>query len=68
LGDDKDNGAANEALSMRRAEAVQAYLHNKGLESNRMQVKGYGSSQPVPSTNGNKNDVNNRCVEIIQGR
>jgi len=67
LGDEKDNGASNQSLSMRRAESVQAYLINKGFPSNRIQVKGYGSSQPIPSTNNNKNDIRNRCVEVIQG-
>ena len=67
LGDDKDNGASNQALSMRRAESVQAYLVAKGFPSNRIQVNGYGSGTPIPATNGNKNDVRNRCVEIIQG-
>ncbi len=67
LGDAKDGGAHNQDLSLDRAESVKTYLINKGLPENRIKIKGCGSNEPIEATNGNKHDVRNRCVEIIQG-
>ena len=53
---------ANEALSLRRAEAVKAYLVQKGAEADMLQVVGQGSKEPV-----NPKDplsAENRRVEI----
>jgi len=37
----------NQKLSVRRAEAVKAYLVSKGLEANRIYTEGKGETQPV---------------------
>jgi OOP family OmpA-OmpF porin len=37
----------NQKLSVRRAEAVKAYLVSKGLEANRVYTEGKGETQPV---------------------
>jgi outer membrane protein OmpA-like peptidoglycan-associated protein len=60
------NPEQNQILSEARANAVAAYLRAKGLPANRIQTKGYGSSQPIPGTTSD--DIRNRCVEIIQGK
>lgn len=67
IGDDKDNGESNRSLSEERANSVKSYLMAKGLPESRIKTRGYGSDQPIDATNGNKHDVRNRCVEIIQG-
>ena len=69
VGDDKPNGVQrNIDLSLDRANAVRNYLINKSSSlANRIQVKGYGSGTPIPSTNNNAANPANRCVEIIQG-
>ena len=46
--------AYNQKLSIRRSEAVKAYLVSKGIEKNRIYTEGKGESQPVAdnSTSG----------------
>ena len=67
-GDNNPGGVQkNVDLSLDRANAVKNYLINKGLPENRVQVKGYGSGTPIPSTHGDASNAANRCVEIIQG-
>jgi OOP family OmpA-OmpF porin len=39
--------AYNQKLSVRRAEAIKAYLVSKGLEANRIYTEGKGEKQPV---------------------
>lgn len=41
--------AYNKNLSQRRAEAVKAYLVNKGIDAGRIEARGYGESQPLAS-------------------
>src|SRR5688500_6151219 len=41
--------AYNQNLSVRRAEAIKAYLITKGIEANRVYTEGKGESQPVTS-------------------
>jgi outer membrane protein OmpA-like peptidoglycan-associated protein len=56
----------NQTLSEARANSVADYLKRKGLPANRIQTRGYGSSQPIPGTTAD--DIRNRCVEIVQGK
>ena len=59
-------GAAkyNQALSVRRAEAVKAYLVSKGIESNRIYTEGKGLTQPVADNATREGRAKNRRVEV----
>ena len=56
--------AYNQALSVRRAEAVKAYLVSKGTESNRVYTEGKGEKQPVASNKTAEGRAKNRRSEI----
>ena len=56
--------ASNQALSVRRAEAVKAYLVSKGIEKNRVYTEGKGEKQPVADNKTNEGKAKNRRVEI----
>ncbi|ALV06345.1 outer membrane protein OmpA [Roseateles depolymerans] len=54
----------NQKLSVRRAEAVKAYLVSKGLEKNRVYTEGKGEKQPVADNATAEGRAKNRRVEI----
>jgi OOP family OmpA-OmpF porin len=54
----------NEKLSVRRAEAVKAYLVGKGIEKNRVYTEGKGKKQPVADNKTAEGRAKNRRVEI----
>jgi OOP family OmpA-OmpF porin len=56
--------AYNQKLSVRRAEAVKAYLQSKGVESNRIYTEGKGEKQPVADNKSAAGRAKNRRVEI----
>lgn len=56
--------AYNQRLSMRRAEAVKAYLVSKGIEQDRVATEGKGEKQPVASNKTREGRAQNRRVEI----
>lgn len=56
--------AYNQRLSVRRAEAVKAYLVSKGIERNRVYTEGKGKSQPVADNRTAEGRAKNRRVEI----
>lgn len=56
--------AYNEALSIRRAEAVFGYLAEGGIDRNRMQIVGYGESRPLTSNETAEGRAENRRVEL----
>jgi len=56
--------AYNQKLSVRRAEAVKAYLVSKGIEPNRVYTEGKGEKQPVASNKTKEGRAKNRRVEI----
>ena len=56
--------AYNQKLSVRRSEAVKAYLVSKGIEKNRVYTEGKGKTQPVADNNTAEGRSKNRRVEI----
>ncbi|HUR88066.1 MAG TPA: OmpA family protein [Ramlibacter sp.] len=54
----------NQSLSVRRAEAVKAYLVSKGIEKNRVYTEGKGEKQPVADNKTAEGRAKNRRVEI----
>jgi OOP family OmpA-OmpF porin len=56
--------AYNQKLSVRRAEAVKAYMVSKGIERNRVYTEGKGEKQPVADNKTAEGRAKNRRVEI----
>ena len=56
--------AYNQTLSVKRAEAVKAYLVTKGIEKNRVYTEGKGEKQPVADNKTKEGKAKNRRVEI----
>ncbi len=62
--DSQGSDAYNQKLSVRRAEAVKAYLTSKGIEANRVYTEGKGESSPVADNATKEGRAKNRRVEI----
>jgi OOP family OmpA-OmpF porin len=56
--------AANQKLSVARAESVKTYLVSKGIEKNRVYTEGKGKKQPVADNKTAEGRAKNRRVEI----
>jgi OOP family OmpA-OmpF porin len=56
--------AYNQKLSMRRSNAVKAYLINKGVDKTRIYTEGKGEKQPVADNGTKEGRSKNRRVEI----
>jgi OOP family OmpA-OmpF porin len=56
--------AYNQKLSLRRAEAVKAYLVGKGIDAARISTDGKGESQPVADNKTAEGRAKNRRVDI----
>ena len=54
----------NQALSIKRSEAVKAYLVTKGIEKSRVYTEGKGEKQPVADNKTSEGRSKNRRVEI----
>ncbi|MES2876904.1 MAG: OmpA family protein [Pseudomonadota bacterium] len=54
----------NQKLSIKRSEAVKAYLVSKGIEKNRVYTEGKGEKQPVADNKTKEGRSKNRRVEI----
>lgn len=62
--DSVGSDAYNQKLSVKRAEAVKAYLVTKGIEKNRVYTEGKGEKQPVADNKTSEGRAKNRRVEI----
>jgi OOP family OmpA-OmpF porin len=62
--DSQGNAAANQKLSVARAEAVKKFLTSKGVENNRVYTEGKGSAQPVADNKTAEGRAKNRRVEV----
>ncbi len=62
--DSVGSDAYNQKLSVRRAEAVKAYLVSKGIEANRVYTEGKGEKQPVADNRTREGRAKNRRVEV----
>lgn len=56
--------ALNERLSLARAESVKAFLIENGVAAERMEVRGYASTQPVATNKTMSGRAQNRRVEL----
>jgi outer membrane protein OmpA-like peptidoglycan-associated protein len=59
------SAAYNQALSVRRANAVAAELERRGIPRSQMVITGRGFSQPLVPTGPNVREPQNRRVEIV---
>ncbi|MGH8692590.1 MAG: OmpA family protein [Burkholderiales bacterium] len=63
------SAAYNQRLSVRRAEAIKAYLVSKGIEPNRIYTEGKGENQPVTGGKckkmGEEHRSNKKLVECL---
>jgi OOP family OmpA-OmpF porin len=62
--DSVGSDAYNQKLSVKRSEAVKAYLTSKGVEKNRVYTEGKGEKQPVADNKTAEGRAKNRRVEI----
>lgn len=63
--DDIGTKADNNELSYRRALIVYNYLISRGMEAEKMSVKGYGEDRPLYPNNSDENRAYNRRIEVV---
>ncbi|MFO0744396.1 MAG: OmpA family protein [Myxococcota bacterium] len=63
--DSEGDDAYNGQLSQRRADAVKAYLGQKGIAAERLTSVGYGESKPIASNKNAAGRAKNRRVQFI---
>ncbi len=63
--DNTGSESHNLALSKRRAEAVAEYLANNGVDENRIETLGFGSSKPIAVNTTEVGREQNRRVELL---
>ena len=59
------NEKKNQDLSDDRADVIGSYLTKKGIDSKRIDTKGYGSKKPIAPNDTKENREKNRRVEFI---
>ena len=62
--DNTGNAKWNLSLSQKRANAVKAFMVSKGIATERLTAKGFGSSQPIDPNNTEEARSKNRRVEL----
>ena len=62
--DSVGSAAYNQKLSLKRAEAVKAFIISKGIEPNRVYTEGKGEKQPIADNKTKAGRAKNRRVEI----
>jgi OOP family OmpA-OmpF porin len=62
--DSKGSNGYNDKLSLRRSDAVKAYLVSKGLDQTRLYTEGKGEAQPVADNTTDEGRAKNRRVTI----
>ena len=63
--DSSGNNARNETLSLERAQSVRDFFVSRGVDPERMQITGHGSSKPVADNKTERGREQNRRVEIV---
>jgi outer membrane protein OmpA-like peptidoglycan-associated protein len=63
--DSTGSDAANNQLSLNRAESVRDYMVGQGIAANRIQVSGKGESEPIADNTTADGRAKNRRVEIF---
>lgn len=63
--DERGSDQYNIALGERRAEAVQAYLIQLGIDAGRMETVSYGEEKPLDTGSGESAWMKNRRVEFV---
>lgn len=63
--DSTGSAALNITLSQSRADAVKKYLTDKGVDAQRLQATGFGSSKPLTTNSTLEGRKRNRRVELI---
>ena len=62
--DSRGRDAYNQELSEARANAVKTYLANAGVDTSRLDAKGYGETQPIASNKNRDGRAQNRSIEF----
>jgi|JI10StandDraft_1071094.scaffolds.fasta_scaffold163777_2 outer membrane protein OmpA-like peptidoglycan-associated protein len=62
--DSSGDAAKNLKLSQERADAVKAYLVKKGIDSKRLESKGFGQTKPISDNKTDEGKYQNRRVEF----
>lgn len=67
--DDSGDDATNKALSLKRAQAVEAFLVQRGIDSQRLRSVGYGEERPIVSNDDESGgrEINRRTeIEVFE--
>ena len=64
--DDVGAAAANQTLSLQRAEAVMAWLVGNGVDSARLSAAGFGDTRPLANNADDAGRARNRRVELVR--